>query len=227
MGDLELRVVRRFVQASDEAALTAMADHWADVFLDALAGAVDLSPAHVESVLEAKGLTAESVNERDGMDKTAGALEWVKALGGKILKGTWHMLMGPFFAMRKFVTSPAFRAEVKAGVFRALDHEKRSTFHMFAVAGRLARGEEVNPHERKAAMVQLVDILTKAALAAVVGPHVVALFQGGLWKALAAALSPMDDIVVVLFDKPIRMAARKLLGADIGMLPSGFYTHFA
>jgi hypothetical protein len=228
MGDdLPKRVARRYRQANDQAALEAMAGYWADVFLDQFVGAVDLGPAHVESILAENGLSADVVNEADPTTKTAGAFEWVQALGGKILKGTLHLLLGPFFGIKKFITSPAFRAEVKTGFMRALDHEKRSTIHMLSVASRLAHGEDVNPQERKAAMVQLVDILSKVVLAVLVGPHIVALFQGGIWKVLAAAMSPLDDIVFILFDKPIRVAARKLLGADIGMLPSGFYTHFA
>jgi hypothetical protein len=137
------------------------------------------------------------------------------------------MIVGPFIGIKKLIVSPKFRSEVKTSFKRALNHEVRSTKHMIDVAGRLARGEEVNPQEKKTAMRQLVDILTKAVLVYFAGPHIAHLFAGGIWKALAALLSPLDEIVIILLDKPIRAAAQKLLSADIGLLPSGFYTHFS
>ena len=136
------------------------------------------------------------------------------------------MIVHPFLSLGKLVKSSAFRQEVKNAFKRALRHEVRATKHMLSVAGRLARGEEVKPQERKAAMHQLVDVLTKALLLYFAGPHVAHLFQSGLWRALGALLSPLDEIIVILLDKPLRAATRKLLSADIGLMPSGFYTHF-
>ncbi len=159
--------------------------------------------------------------------KTAGLGHLIRALGGLILNGVWHMIVAPFINIGKLITSPAFRVEIKTAFRRALSHEMRSTKHMVNVAGRLSRGEEVNPQERTTAMHQLVDILTKVVLLYFVGPRITGLFENGIWKALAALMSPLDDIVVILLDKPIRAAAKKLMSADIGLLPSGFYTHFA
>jgi len=177
-------------------------------------------------VLQAEGVTADALNAlADPMTKQAGG--FIRALGGLVFRGLWALVVHPFLALGKFVRSSQFRSEVKASFKRALRHEVRATKHMMDVAGRLARGEEVNPHERKAAMHQLVDILTKAILIYFAGPHVAHLFAGGVWKALAAFMSPLDEIIAILLDKPIRAAARKLLSADIGMLPSGFYTHWS
>jgi hypothetical protein len=225
--DLAHRVAARYVQAEeDQAAFEAMVDHWADVFLDELAEHTDITEEDVERVLQSEGLSAEDINDLVGM-KQAGLGNLVKALGGWIAHSVWHMVTGPFFGIKKLLTSPEFRTEVKASFRRALSHEVRSTKHMMSVAGRLARGEEVKPEERKAAMRQLVDIISKAVLIYFAGPHVAHLFSHGIWKALATLLSPLDEIVVILLDKPLRAAAKKLLSADIGMLPSGFYTHFA
>jgi hypothetical protein len=213
------------MQAQDEEALDALADHWAEVFLDELASATNITEREVSDVLQAEGLTADKVNAlSDETTKEAGG--FLRALGGLVLRGLWHMIIQPFIGLGKLIKSSSFRNEVKASFKRALRHEVRATKHMMDVAGRLARGEEVKPQERKAAMMQLVDILTKAVLVYFAGPHIAHLFSGGIWKALATFLSPIDEIVVILLDKPLRAASKKLMSADIGLMPSGFYTHF-
>jgi hypothetical protein len=219
------RVAARYLQAQDEEAFDALVDHWADVFLDELERNTQITESEVDQVLKAQGVSAEDLDIiSDEGNKEAS--NFIRALGGLVLRGVWNTLVHPFLAIGKMIKSPSFRQEVKVSFRRALRHEVRSTKHMISVAGRLARGEEVNPQERKAAMHQLVDILTKAILVYFAGPHIAHLFAGGAWKALAAILSPLDEVLAILLDKPLRAAAKKLLSADIGMLPSGFYTHF-
>jgi hypothetical protein len=222
------RVATRFAQAQDdEAALDTLADHWADVFLDELAGTVQINEKSVAQVLHAQGISADDIN---GMapegTKEAGFGTPVRVLGGLIMRGLWHMLIHPFLAIGKMFVSPSFRNEVKISFKRALKHEVRASKHMMSVAGRLARGEEVKPQERKAAMHQLTAILVKAVLVYFAGPHVSHLFASGFWKAGATLLSPIDEVLMVLLDKPLRAATKKLMSADIGLMPSGFYTHF-
>jgi len=220
------RQIRSANQDDDEAALDALADHWADVFLDELAGNTQIDGKAVAQVLQAKGISADDINRLvpEGT-KEAGVGTFVRVLGGLILRGLWHMLVHPFLAIGKLIRSSSFRNEVKTSFKRALKHEVRASKHMLSVAGRLARGEEVRPQERKAAMRQLVQVLTKSVLLYFIGPHISHLFAGGIWKALAALLSPINDVMLVLLDKPIRAAAKKLMQADIGLMPSGFYTH--
>lgn len=220
------RVASRYLQAQDEQALEELADHWADVFLDELAAAAtNITEQEVSKVLQAEGLTAEKVNAlADDTTKEAGG--FVRALGGLVLRGIWHMIAQPFIGISKLITSSTFRNEVKTSFKRALRHEARATKHMISVAGRLARGEEVKPQERKAAMAQLIDVLSKAVLIYFAGPHIAHLFGGGIWKVMAAIASPLDEILLILLDKPLRAASRKLMSADIGLMPSGFYTHF-
>lgn len=225
MDPLASRTAARYIQARDEAALEALADHWADVFLDELAKSVDITEDAVEQVLRSKGVTADDVNSLVG-EKSAGFGNLVKALGGWIAGHIWHMLVAPFIGIGRLVVSSKFRTDVKRSFIRALKHEVRATRHLVRVAGRLARGEEVNPREKKAAMHQLMDVLLKVVLVYFAGPHVAHLFQHGVWKALAALLSPLDEVLAILLDKPIRAVAKKLMNADIGLLPSGFYTHF-
>lgn len=225
--DLSHRVASRYIRAQDdEAAFEVMVDHWIDVFLGDLADNTQIDEGDVEALLRSQGVTAEDINDVMGM-KQAGLGNLVKALGGWIAQGLWHMIVGPFIGLKKLITSSQFRGEVKAAFRRALNHEVRATKHLISVAGRMARGEEVNEPERKAAMHQLVDILVKVVVIYLAGPHVAHLFSHGIWKALGALMSPLDEMAALLLDKPIRAAAKKLLSADIGLLPSGFYTHFA
>jgi hypothetical protein len=216
----------RQVQAEDLEALDALADHWADVFLDELTQDTNIDEESVEKVLDEKGISADNLNALADADPTQKSSGFISALGGRILHSIWHMVIGPFLAVGKLIKSGEFRAQVKASFKRALRHEVRSTRHMVEVAGRLARGEEVGAPERKAAMHQLVDILSKVVLIYFVGPHIAHLFMGGIWKVLGTLVSPLDEILTAMLDKPLRKASKKLLGADIGMLPSGFYTHF-
>jgi hypothetical protein len=225
-----IRVAARYLRAQeDAAALEAMADHVADLFLDALAEE-KFTGKDVAQAFGQAGITAGDINKLLPSAKTAGLAEFgtkLKILGGLVLEGLWHALIHPFLALGKLFVSAQFRKEVKAAFRRALSHEVRSTRHMLSVAGRLARREEVNPQETKAALHQMTDILSKAVLVYFAGPSVAHLFSGGIWKAFVTLLSPIDEIMVILLDRPLRAVAKKLMNADIGLLPSGFYTHFS
>lgn len=213
------RVAHRYRLAQEaEQALDMLADHWVDEFLDTFVAELDISKGTVEEALETSGVSEEDIQEL--ATKTAGA-------GMNILHGIWELITDPFIAIAKLIRSSEFRATIKKSFKRALWHEARASRHMLEVAWRLAHGEEIRPEERKAAMHQLVDILTKTVLLFFVGPHIAHMFfGGGIWKALGALASPVDEILTILIDKPLRKAAKRLLGADIGLLPSGFYTHF-
>lgn len=213
-------------EEQDEAAMDAMVDYWLDQALEEFEGSLEMSERSVENALLTKGVSADKLNEVFHQDTNKESAGGIRALGGFLLKTLWHMVIGPFVSIAKFIKSSAFRNEVKLAFKRALKHEVRSTKHMVSVAGRLMRGEEVNPQERKAAMMQFVDIFTKVLLAYLTGPHIAHMFSGSVWKVIGTFLSPLDEILAVLLDKPIRAAAKKLLGSDLGMLPSGFYTHF-
>jgi hypothetical protein len=85
---------------------------------------------------------------------------------------------------------------------------------------------EVRPQEVKAAVVQFVDIATKVLIFVFIGPHVAHMFAEGPLRAMMALMSPVDEVAGVMLDKPLRWVTNKFLGAAIGLLPSGFYTHF-
>lgn len=154
-----------------------------DALLDGLAAEQPFDAGSVEAVLRRQGLKADAVNAL-AEGKTAGIGQAIRALGGLVLHGVWHALMQPFVAIKKLIFSASFRTEVKRAFKRALRHEIRSTRHMLSVFGRLARGEEVNQHERKAAFHQMLDILTKVVFVYLAGPHVAALFTHGIWKGV-------------------------------------------
>lgn len=204
-----------------------MIDRWTEGFLDLLSQ-YKVTESDVEEALV--GVDPEEVNaiyeEQTGITRTAGALDTVRALGGKVMSGAWHTLTHPFISLYKLFTDPTYRGEIARGIKRAISHEVRATKHMVNVGVRLAQGEKVSPQEVKAAAVQFLDLATKVILAYVVGPHLAHMFAHGVLKALATLLSPVDEIAGMLLDKPLRWASQKFLGSSIGLLPSGFYTHF-
>lgn len=220
-----LATTRRTATADVMDVVDAIIDNWGEALLSGLAK-FHITEADVDAVLSGD-LSAEDVNAAfDPTGKTAGFMDTVTALGGKVLSGAWHMLTAPFIAAWKMATSPQYRAKVIAGFKRAIRHEVRATRHMVVVAQRLIVGEEVKSQEVKAAVVQFIDLAVKVLIGVFVGPHVAHLFAHGVMQALAALLSPLDEILGILIDKPMRWASQHLIGEAIGLLPSGFYTHF-
>jgi len=202
------RVARRFQGATEEdllneEALITLADHWADQFFDALEAEADFDKDDIEKALDTLGVTEERLNSLT--DKTSG------------MGDVWQFVMSPFTAIKKLIKSQGFRDQFKKSFRRALSHEFRSTRHMFEVAGRLARGEEVRAPERKAAMRQLVSTLGKTVLLFFMGPGIANL---GVWKALGMLAAPLREAIRLVLDKPLRKAAMRLLNADIADVPA-------
>jgi len=218
------RHLSRTASADQWDVVDAIIDQWADAFLHRLSG-YNLTPQDVDAALSGE-VSAEDVNAIfDPSGKTAGIMDTVHALGGNVLSGAWHMITHPFIAAWKMVTNPQYRAKVIVGIKRAIRHEVRATRHMIVVAQRLLAGEEVKPQEVRAAVIQFVDIAMKVIIGVFVGPHIAHLFAHGVLKALASLLSPLDEVIGVMIDKPLRWATQHLIGESIGLLPSGFYTH--
>lgn len=198
------RVAQRYRRAADdEAALDALADHWADVFFDTLEAEVEIDEDDVTKAIETLGISEEHLDTL--ADKTAG------------LGDLWSLVMSPFVAIKKLIMSQAVRDQIKKSFKRALSHEVRSSRHVLEVAGRLARGEPVRAPERQAAMRQLVSVLSNAALFFLVGPGIANL---GVWKALGLLAKPLKGAIALVLDKPLKKAAKRLLDSDIGDVPS-------
>lgn len=202
----------------------AMVDAWGEAFLDSLAR-FRITEDNVDDALTGY-LDPDEVNAVfDPTGKTAGIMDTVSALGGKVLSGAWHMIVGPFIAAWKMVTSSQYRNKVLTGIKRAIRHEMRATKHMFTVAARLLAGEEVRPQEVRAAVFQFADLAIRVLMAVFIGPHIAHMFAHGALKALASLLTPLDEVIAVMVDKPMRWATNHLVGEAFGLLPSGFYTH--
>lgn len=220
-----LAKTRRTATADVMDVVDAIIDGWGEAFLGNLAR-FRMTESDVDAALSGD-LSAEDVNAAfDPTGKTAGIMDTVTALGGKVLSGAWHMITHPFIAAWKMATSSQYRAKVIAGIKRAIRHEVRATRHMVVVAQRLISGEEVKPQEVRAAVMQFVDLAVKVLIGVFVGPHIAHLFAHGVLKALASLLSPIDEVIGVMIDKPLRWATQQLIGESVGLLPSGFYTHF-
>lgn len=205
--------------------LDAIVDNWGEALLDRLAK-YRVTEDDIDAALTGS-LSAEDVNASfDPTGRTAGVMDTVTALGGKVLSGAWHMITHPFIAAWKMVTSSQYRAKVITGFKRAIRHEFRATRHMVRVANRLMNGEEVPKQEVRAAVLQFVDLAVRVLIGMFVGPHISHAFAHGGMKALASLLTPLDEVVAVVIDKPMRWATNQLIGEAIGLLPSGFYTHF-
>jgi len=215
---LPQRVAARYVQATDEAALLSLVDRGVDLFVDTFSSNLRLDESAVEDLLASHGVDAEDLNALVAM-RTAGVGDVLKILGGLVLRGVWWLVVRPFLALGKFLVSGSFRSEVKAAFKKALSHEVRATKHIASVAGRLARGEEVHPAERKEAMKQFASILVRVVLLYLAGGSVVRLFSGPLWKGLTAFLGPVTEMVAILLSGPIRAATAKLLSVDMAQFP--------
>ena len=200
-----------------------MIDAWGEFVL----GLFHKTEPDVEAGLQTQ-LNADEVNSayEATVGKTAGVMDTVSALGGKVLSGAWHMLSDPFHKVWHLFTSNSYRQQILRSVKRAIRHEVRSTRHMFIVARRILHGESVPKQELRNAAIQFIDLLTKVLLVAFVGPEIGHLLAAGPLQALLSLMSPADELAAIMLDKPLRFVTQRLLGSAIGLLPSGFYTHF-
>lgn len=210
-----LRVAARYLRAQEDlSALLALGDRLADQFLEILSQ-TQFSENEVAHAFESAGVTADDLNKLAPVEKVAGFGQAIKILGGLVLKGLWHILVKPFLALGKLLSSGKFRDEVKREFRRSLSHEVRASKHMLDVAGRLYRGETVAPQERKAAVRHMVGILVKVIIACSSGPTLQGLFSGGVWKAFRSLAAPIGEIILLLLNSPIQATAKKLMSADV------------
>jgi hypothetical protein len=208
--DSATRVMGRFKRAQEED-LGALADHFADAFVDEIAQLNLFDERRVSQALASNGLRAEDINSL-APGKTAGPS--IRALGGLILRGLWQVLIRPFLVLGKFVRSSKFREDIRREFRKALRQEVRASRHMADVAARWARGGDIHPEEFKAARHQAVRILTKVVLVYFAAPAVTGLFAGGIWAAVSRLWFPAEEILVVLLDRPLRAVAHRLLSAQ-------------
>jgi len=134
-------------------------------------------------------------------------------------KNVGHQLAHPFVAAKDLITNPAARKKFGKYLKGAVRKEVKETKHLKETIGKALRGEKVYKADRDRAINQAVD-LVKVAL---IGATVAHLFQGGVLKAIGALASPVDEVVGVAIDKPLRDITEKVFGTSHGLLPSSFY----
>ena len=147
-----------------------------------------------------------------------------------LAKKAGHQLIHPFVAMKNLATKPESRAELKAHIKGAIKKEEAhikgaikkevgESKRMVSTIGRALKGEKISPEDRKQAIHQTAD-LVKTAMMTMAVAHI---FAGGIAKALAILASPVDEVVGMAIDIPIRKATMKVFGVAHGLLPSAFY----
>jgi hypothetical protein len=204
------RVAHRYLQAQLQAQAESAIDHYTDQFLDVMLSKLNITDKTVARLLQTQGISAEQVNTLDD-GKQAGD-GFIRALGGLVKQGVWYLLVRPFLVLGKVLKSTGFRSEVKREFKKALSHDIRATRHLFSVMGRLANGEEVEAPERKAAFKHLINLIVKAVLiAATVNAGAQGLFSGPIWSTLSRMVAPTQEILIILLNKPIQAATRKLM----------------
>lgn len=201
------RVAERYTQAR----VASILDEWVDVFLDELARNTQFNEQQISQALQANGLSADTVNDLG--NKQAG--EAIQALGGWVRKSLWYLLVRPFLVIGKIFKSSSFRHELRQAFSRAMKKDVRGTKHMLDVIQRMAHGESVNDHERRAALQQFVRIMSIALFITLAGPSVSSLFTGTVWRTLATLMSPVEDVLMILLHRPIQAAAAKLLTTQV------------
>jgi len=137
----------------------------------------------------------------------------------KALHGVWHAISDPFKKAWKLATDKKYRTEVKDFVVKAVKKEGSQTKSMAGTFKRVLQGEKVSREEKVAAMNQLADLVKVAA----VGGLAAHMAGGGIAKFLATMASPVDEVVGIAVDGPMRKITKKIFGHAHGILPSSFY----
>ena len=146
-----------------------------------------------------------------GADHKGGAIK--HALGH-----AWHMATDPFVKGYKLATDKKYRGEIKDWVKGIAAKEKAQTKQLVGSLGKVAKGEKLSKQEKDALVDQVADVVKMGVGAAVLGHFV----HGGV-ENLAALLSPLDEMVGIALDGPLRKATKAVFGREHGLLPTSFY----
>lgn len=130
-----------------------------------------------------------------------------------------HMIADPFKKAHKLITSKEYRKEVKDFVVAAAKKEARETKSMLGTFKKVLTGAKVTTEEKTHAIHQAVDLAKVGVIAAFVHHEA----AHGILKLLAAAASPIDEIVAMAIDPHLRKITKLLSGREHGILPSAFY----
>lgn len=137
----------------------------------------------------------------------------------KLLHGVWHAVSHPFKSAYKLITDKKYRGQVKDFVVKACKKEGTQTYAMAKNIARALKGEKLTAEEKAEMIDQMADLVKVAVIGTIVG-HAAA---GGLEKLAATVASPVDELVGVALDAPLRKITKKLFGREHGILPTSFY----
>lgn len=137
----------------------------------------------------------------------------------KALHHTMHMVTEPFHVAKKLWTSPEARKNLKDSFKKAFHTEAKETKHLGQTIKDALSGKAISEEDRSKAINQTAD-LAKVALGGVFLHH---LAGYGIKKFLASVATPLDEVIGVLIDKPIRKITKKVFGQEHGLMPSAFY----
>ena len=137
----------------------------------------------------------------------------------EMAKHAGHQLAHPFVAAKDLVTKPEARKKFSKYLKGAIRKEVKETKHLKDTIKRALKGDKIYEADRRKAINQAVDLVKVALL----GATVAHLFHGGVVKAIGALASPVDEVVAMGIDKPLRDVTEKVFGSSHGLLPSSFY----
>ena len=204
------RIAHKYLQAQVQAKVNEVLESHVDLFLDVMLSKLNITDKTVSRLLQTQGISADKVNSLD--DGKQAGFGFIKALGGFVRQGVWYVLVRPFLVLGKVMRSSGFREEVKREFKKALSHDIRATSHLFGVVSRMIDGEEIPAPEKRAAMKHLINLIVKAVLissAASIGSQ--GLLSGSIWATLRRLMAPLQEILLILLNKPIQAASKKLM----------------
>ena len=152
-------------------------------------------------------------------DDGGGHVKKHKSFLHKALHGAVHMVTEPFHVAKKLWTSPDARKNLKESFKKALHTEAKETKHLGQTIKDAVSGKPVSKEDRMKAINQTAD-LAKVALGGMLLKH---LAGHGIRKFLASVATPLDEVIGVLVDKPLRKITKKVFGQEHGLMPSAFY----
>jgi hypothetical protein len=147
--------------------------------------------------------------------------KWKAFVSNPKVKKLGDVIKSPFLMAKELIKDPETRQRAKDHIKNAVKNETEATKKMFGTLGRAINKTPppVTKDEAKEVVHQVVD-LVKAGLGVATLGHMAA---HGLAQLIAALLTPMDELVGMAIDHPLRAITKKVFGKAHGILPSAFY----
>lgn len=147
--------------------------------------------------------------------------KWDEFTSHPKVKKLGHVIQHPYLMAKELVKDPETRQRAKAHIKNAVKKESEATKKLVGTLGRAIKKTPppVTKDEVKESIHQVVD-LVKAGLGVATVGHMAA---KGLVKFVLSLFTPVDELVGMAIDHPIRKITKKVFGKEHGLLPSAFY----